>query len=52
MILGHACGTAAAMSLADDTCLHRLSTELLRKQLVDQGQVIDARPFSEFWPKG
>lgn len=50
MILGHACGTAAAQSLADAAPLHRLSTEKLRNQLVDQGQAIDAKPFPEFWP--
>lgn len=50
MILGHACGTAAAMALGNSTPLHRLSTDELRKQLVEQGQVINARPFPEFWP--
>jgi hypothetical protein len=51
MILGHACGVAIAQSLADEGSLHRLSTDKLRRQLVDQGQVIDAHPFNDFWPK-
>jgi len=50
MMLGHACGLAAAMSLDENKSLHDLPTDRLRGKLVEQGQVIDARPFDDFWP--
>jgi hypothetical protein len=50
MVLGHACGVAAAMSLAAGTPLHKLPADRLRVRLVEQGQVVDARPFNDVWP--
>jgi len=51
MILGHACGVGAALSLADGAALHKVPTDKLRALLIKQGQVVDARPFNAFWPK-
>ncbi|HSI33686.1 MAG: FAD-dependent oxidoreductase [Phycisphaerae bacterium] len=51
MILGQACGVAAAMCVSDSKPLHQLPVEKLRATLKEQGQVIDARPFTEFYPK-
>lgn len=51
MILGESCGAGAALSLAEGTPLHRVPVEKLRAKLQALGQVIDARPFPEFWPK-
>lgn len=50
MILGQACGAAAALSLAADTPLHKLPAANLRAELTRQGQILDARPFNETWP--
>jgi len=51
MILGQSCGVAAAMSLTGKTPLHQLPAEKLKTRLTELGQVIDARPFNDFWPK-
>jgi hypothetical protein len=51
MILGESCGVGAALSLADNTPLHKLPTKKLRTLLQEQGQALDARPFNDFWPK-
>lgn len=49
-MLGHASGVAAALSLRDRVPLQDVNTEELQRILVQQGQVIDARPFNETWP--
>ncbi len=51
MILGQACGLGAALSLGERTPLHQLPVDKLRTLLVKQGQIVDARPFNDFWPK-
>ena len=51
MILGQSCGVGAALSLANRTPLHKLPANELRTVLQDLGQVVDARPFNDFWPK-
>ena len=51
MILGQSCGVGAALSLSEGTPLHKLPAEKLRALLEKQGQVVDARPFKDFWPK-
>ena len=51
MILGHACGLGAAQSLAADVPLQKLPIDRLRARLQEEGQIIDARPFPDFWPK-
>ena len=50
MMLGHACGLAAAMSLNQGIDLHSLPPEKLKARLVEEKQIIDARPFQEEWP--
>lgn len=50
MILGHACGLAAALAMEHGTSLHSLPPEILRQKLQEQNQLIDARPFTEVWP--
>lgn len=44
-MLGHAAGTAAAMSVRERSGVHELNMGKLRQRLVDEGQIIDARPF-------
>ncbi len=51
MILGESSGVGAALSLSENTPLHRLPGEKLRGRLQQLGQVVDSRPFQEFWPK-
>jgi hypothetical protein len=51
MILGESSGVGAALSLAEGVPLHKLPVEKLRGRLQQLGQVIDARPFNDFWPK-
>jgi hypothetical protein len=50
MMLGHACGTAAALAQENSTPLHGLSTATLRERLRADGQIFDARPFTQVWP--
>ena len=50
MMLGHASGLAAAMSLDQNVDLHALPPEKLKAQLVEEKQIIDAEPFREEWP--
>jgi hypothetical protein len=50
MILGQSCGVAAAMALAAEQPLHKLPADKLKAELVKQGQIVDARPFNDFWP--
>jgi hypothetical protein len=49
MILAQACGTAAALSLADGAPLHALPPPKLQAKLKDQGQILEARAFREVW---
>jgi len=49
MILGQACGTAAALSLGNDVPLHRLPAAKLQHKLRDSGQILEAKAFNEVW---
>jgi hypothetical protein len=51
MILGESSGVGAALSLAEGVPLHKVPVDKLRGRLQQVGQVLDARPFNEFWPK-
>jgi len=51
MILGESCGIGAALSLAAGAPLHQVPTKKLRALLEERGQVVDASPFNDFWPK-
>jgi hypothetical protein len=50
MMLGHAAGVAAAMSLDEGVALQDLPTDRLRVKLVEQGQMLDASKFTRKWP--
>lgn len=50
MMLGHARGLAAALSLGRKSALHDLPPATLRASLAEQGQVLDARRFPRVWP--
>nr|MDQ3624707.1 FAD-dependent oxidoreductase [Verrucomicrobiota bacterium] len=50
MMLGHACGLAAAMSLARGVDLHELPAAELKARLAEQKQVLDASRFNDLWP--
>lgn len=50
MILGQASGVGAALSLSRGVPLHALPVAVIQQTLVEQGQVIDARPFNDLWP--
>lgn len=50
MMLGHACGLAAALSLDRRVGLHDLPVDRLQAKLREQKQVFDARPFTREWP--
>jgi hypothetical protein len=50
MMLGHACGLAAAMSLERGCHLHDLPADKLQTRLIEQKQIIDAKPFDSVWP--
>jgi hypothetical protein len=47
MMLGHAAGLAAAMSLEQGVSLHDLPIQRLRSRLIEQKAVLDARPFQK-----
>lgn len=47
MMLGHAAGLAASMSLNQGTNIHELDTNGLKSRLVEQKAVIDAKPFQK-----
>jgi hypothetical protein len=49
MILAEACGTAAALSLADGVPLHALPPVKLQAKLREQGQILEAKAFNEIW---
>lgn len=49
--LGHACGVAAAMAIDGKLNVQDVPTEKLRAKLKEQKQVLDARPFTQEWPK-
>lgn len=51
MMLGQACGAAAAACLERGIDVHDLPPEDLRRLLAADGQVLDARPFTEPWPR-
>jgi hypothetical protein len=48
--LGHVGGLAAALSLRHDVPVQAVDAKELRERLVEQGQILDARPFMEEWP--
>jgi hypothetical protein len=50
MMLGHAAGMAAAICVQERLPLHEIKGEALRAALVEQGQIVDAAPFTEIWP--
>jgi hypothetical protein len=45
MMLGHACGIAASMSLKQGVNVHDIPIKELQSILIGQNQIIDARPF-------
>ncbi|MGK7397792.1 MAG: FAD-dependent oxidoreductase [Candidatus Cyclobacteriaceae bacterium M3_2C_046] len=45
MMLGHACGVAASLSIEDKVKVHKISFKKLQSLLIKQGQIIDAKPF-------
>lgn len=47
MMLGHASGLAASMALSTKTSVHDLPMDELRKKLVEQHQIISAKPFDD-----
>jgi hypothetical protein len=49
MILGEACGTAAAFSLKEGPSLHTLPVGKLQARLREHGQIIEARAFNDVW---
>lgn len=51
MMLGHACGCAAVLAMDKSLALHDVPQAALRGVLAAQGQVLDARPFTETWPR-
>ena len=50
MILGESCGVGAAMSVEAAKAVHDVNVDELRDTLRGQGQVIDAKPFGDYWP--
>lgn len=48
-MLGHAAGLAAAISVHDGVPVHDVPVSGLRDRLREQGQVLDATPFTETW---
>jgi hypothetical protein len=47
MMMGHAAGLAAALSLDQGISLHDLPIQRLRSRLIEQKAVLDARPFQK-----
>lgn len=47
MMLGHAAGLAAAMSLSQNIGIHELSVIKLRSKMISQGAVLNAKPFQK-----
>ncbi len=50
MMLGHAAGTAAALALEQGCSIHDLATDQLQNTLSDEGQILAARAFHNYWP--
>jgi hypothetical protein len=50
MMLGHAAGLAASIAIKADGTLAMLDTRQLQHTLVEQGQLIDASVFNDYWP--
>lgn len=45
MMMGHAAGIAAAMSVKEDIAIHDVDSKALRRKLIDQKAVLDAKVF-------
>jgi hypothetical protein len=49
-MLGHAAGLAAAMAIRGGLSVQDVPTGKLRALLLDQGAILDARSFPDYWP--
>lgn len=49
-MLGHAAGLAAAIAVGSGSSVQDVPVGKLRELLLEQGAVVDARPFTEYWP--
>jgi hypothetical protein len=49
-MLGHGAGLAAAMAIRGGLSVQDVPTGKLRAQLLEQGAILDARAFPDYWP--